>query len=331
VKKALILYDRIAEKGGDPDQRDALIQAEAVAAELRDLGWEPVELSFTLDVAAFLDRIRSASPEFVFNLVESVEGHGRLIHIAPALLDVLGIPYTGAKTDSLYVTSNKRMAKRWLEAAGVPTPESFSEADLKKGGASLQGRYIVKSTWEHASIGLGEGSVITTQDPRHLLKELERRRSGLGGEDFAEAYIGGREFNLSLLAAPDGPEVLPPAEMQFEDYPAGKLKMVDYRAKWDEESFESLHTRRCFRFPRSDRSLLLRLMELAERCWHVFDLRGYARVDFRVDESGAPWVLEVNANPCLSPDAGFVAAAAEAGLTYRHVVSRILQDSGIEP
>jgi D-alanine-D-alanine ligase len=117
--------------------------------------------------------------------------------------------------------------------------------------------------------------------------------------------------------------------MRFEDYPPGKLKMVDYRAKWDEESFESRHTMRCFRFPPSDGPLLQRLTDLAKRCWHLFDLRGYARVDFRVDEGGRPWVLEINANPCLSPDAGFIAAAGEAGLTYRQVVNRILHDSGI--
>jgi D-alanine-D-alanine ligase len=330
MKKALIVYDRVVEEGSDPDQRDALIQAGAVARELRKSGMEPREFSFSLDVAAFMKSIRAEAPEFVFNLVESVEGHGRLIHFAPALLDVLGIPYTGSKADSLYVTSNKRLAKRWLEAAGIPTPVSFSEADLGKSRFMLRGRYIVKSVWEHASIGLGEDSVVTPENSHILLKELERRRDSLRGEGFAEEYIEGREFNLSLLASVDGPEVLPPAEMRFEKYPPGKLKMVDYRAKWDEDSFESRHTERCFSFSPSEGPLLQQLKDLAKRCWHLFDLRGYARVDFRVDEAGLPWVLEINANPCISPDAGFIAAAGEAGLTYRQVMARILRDSGIE-
>lgn len=329
MKKALIVYDRIVEEGGGPDQRDALIQAEAVGRELKAMGWNPVELSLSLDTAAFVRRIRAERPAFVFNLVESVEGHGRLIHFAPALLDVVGIPYTGSKTDSLYVTSNKRMAKRWLEGAGIPTPVGFSEEDLRKPSFPLEGRFIIKSTWEHASIGLGDYSVVTPDDSRQLLRELEQRRGGLAGDGFAEAYIDGREFNLSLLASPQGPEVLPPAEMRFEDYPPGKLKMVDYRAKWDEDSFESRHTRRRFRFPAEDGPLLQRLTDLSTRCWDLFNLRGYARVDFRVDEGGRPYVLEVNANPCLSPDAGFTAAAGEAGLTYRQVVERILRDSGI--
>jgi len=77
--------------------------------------------------------------------------------------------------------------------------------------------------------------------------------------------------------------------MRFIDYPAGKWKVVGYRAKWDESSFESLHTQRSFEFPKSERPLLQSLMDIARRCWHLFGLRGYARVDFRVDESNQPW------------------------------------------
>lgn len=331
MKKALILYDRIVEDGGDPDQRDVLMQAEAVANALAEMGLEPACGFFSLDLAGFVKTLRTSAPDFVFNLVESVEGYGRLIHFAPTLLDILGIPYTGSGADSLYLTSHKRMAKKWLRSAGIPTPESYSLSDLRRGRDFVAGRYIVKSVWEHASIGLGEDSVIVAEDPACLLTGIEKRLSGPGGEAFAELYIEGREFNLSLLASPEGPEVLPPAEMRFEHYPPGKLKMVDYKAKWDEASFEYQHTRRNFRFPRSDEPLLRRLGDLARQCWSLYHLRGYARVDFRVDEENRPWVLEINANPCLAPDAGFIAAAAEAGLTFRQVVESILLDSGIRP
>jgi D-alanine-D-alanine ligase len=327
--KALIIYDRDVEQGDNPDQRDALIQARAVAQVLTEKGWEPVEIPFSLDLAAFRRTLQDMNPSFVFNLVESVEGHGRLIYLAPAVLDVLGTPYTGARTDSLYASSNKIRAKKRLEGAGIDTPQSFSAAELQGEPFPLQGSYIIKSTWEHASIGLGEDSVVPVTTSGQLLTALEERRTDVGGEGFAESYIEGREFNLSLLASPDGPEVFPPAEMCFEGYPPGKLKVVGYRAKWDEDSFEWRHTRRNFDFPVSDHPLLDRLTELARRCWHLFELRGYGRVDFRVDEDNRPWVLEVNANPCISPDAGFTAAAARAGIPYPQVVERILEDSGI--
>jgi D-alanine-D-alanine ligase len=72
------------------------------------------------------------------------------------------------------------------------------------------------------------------------------------------------------------------------------------------------------------------LKRMALAAWRLFGLRGYARIDFRVDEQGRPWILELNADPCLSADAGFMAAAAEIGLDQRAVVARIV-DAALDP
>jgi len=329
--KVVILYDQLASEGGNPDQSDALVQAEAIGRALSDLGHESVDMTFSMDIKGFLAAIREAYPQLVFNLVESVEGYGRLIHFPASILDLLAIPYTGAPADGLYLTSNKILAKKILAGAGIPTPPYFSPGDLKKKSIPLTGPYIIKSVWEHASVGLEESSVLSVKSSGQLLGEMEKRQDALGGDCFAEQFIDGREFNLSILASQEGPEVLPAAEMRFIDYPPGKWKVVGYRAKWDDESFESLHTQRGFEFAKSERPLLQNLGDVTKRCWHLFGLRGYARVDFRVDERNQPWVLEINANPCLSPDAGFVAAAAQAGLSYRQVVQRIIQDVPLGP
>ncbi|MCB1814375.1 MAG: hypothetical protein KDK04_22030, partial [Candidatus Competibacteraceae bacterium] len=134
----------------------------------------------------------------------------------------------------------------------------------------------------------------------------------------------GREFNLALLEGPQGMTLLPPAEIVFHDYPPGKPRIVGYAAKWDEHSFEFQNTPRRFDFAAADQPLLRQLNELAQRCSALFGLRGYARVDFRVDAHNQPWVLEINTNPCLSPDAGFAAALAQAGLSLRAAVAHIV-------
>lgn len=329
--KVVLLYDRIAKQGVNPDQSDALVQAEAVGRALSDIGHEFVEMTISMDIKRFLKEISEAYPQLIFNLVESVEGHGRLIHFPASILDLLAIPYTGAPADALYLTSSKILTKKILAGAGIPSPSYYSPGDLKAKSIPIEGSYIIKSVWEHASVGLEESSVLTVKSSGQLLAEMEKRRDSLGGDCFAEQFIDGREFNLSLLASPEGPEALPPAEMRFIDYPPGKWKVVGYRAKWDDSSFESLHTQRSFEFPKSERPLLQNLVDIARRCWHLFSLRGYARVDFRVDERNQPWVLEINANPCLSPDAGFAAAASQAGLSYRQVVERIIQDVPLGP
>jgi D-alanine-D-alanine ligase len=193
------------------------------------------------------------------------------------------------------------------------------------------GKWIVKSVWEHASIGLDETTQLLCDHAERAATLLRERAPRLGGACFAERFIDGREFNLALLAAPGGPQVLPPAEILFEGYADQALKIVGYRAKWDSDSYEFHHTPRRFDFPPEDAALLARLRDLALQCWRLFGLNGYARVDFRIDPAGRPWILEINANPCLSPDAGFAAALDAAGISYAGAVERILSDARKRP
>ncbi|MDA8125075.1 MAG: D-alanine--D-alanine ligase [Deltaproteobacteria bacterium] len=307
------------------DEQDALVQAEAVSRGLEILGHETFILPLPLNLEKAARTLATLHPDCAFNLVETLSGKGSLIHVAPALLDALGIPYTGAGTEAMVLTSNKILAKKWLAAAGLPTPPWFTPADRPE-DVPISGPWLVKSAWEHASVGLDEDSVLPAADGERLLAEMESRRASLGGTCLAEAFIDGREFNLSVLAGERGPEVLPPAEIRFDAYPPGKVRVVGYRSKWDENSFEFNHTPRSFRFPETDAPLLAHLKTLALQCWQIFALRGYARVDFRIDKEGHPWILEVNANPCISPDAGFQAAAREAGLEFPETLRRIMQD-----
>ena len=328
--KVVLLHDR-ADPSARLDELDSLVQVEVVSQALAKRGHECRPLPFALDLSAVADALRRLRPDLVFNFVESVEGHGRLIHLAPALLEALRLRYAGAGADAIYVTSNKLLAKRLLRAAGVATPPWVTLSGPDSVEFPGPGRYIVKSVWEHASVGMEDDAILNVDSGAALRRELERRAERLGGEAFAEQFIDGREFNLALLIDADGPQVLPPAEIHFVDYPADKPKVVGYRAKWVADAFEYHHTPRCFDFPETDRGLLDELSRLARVCWRLFELRGYARVDFRVDAAGKPWVLEINTNPCLSPDAGFIAAADRGGLSLDDVVGRLLAEVEAQP
>ncbi len=323
--KAVILHGDVPEDAG-MDEKDALVQAAFVSSALSDLGYEPITIPFSLNLSKTTEMLKEIRPVFIFNLVETIEGHGNLIHLAPSLMDHLRIPYTGAGTEAQFLTSNKVHAKQFLQAVGIATPPFFSP-DEHYGASFAEGTYIIKAVWEHASSWLDEDSIIFIQD-RHLLsKAILSRQEHLGVACFAEAFVEGREFNLSMLAGDKGTEVLPPAEIRFDDFPPGKARVVDYRSKWVEESFEYQHTPRCFDFPKEDEPLLHQLTDLSLRCWRVFGLRGYARVDFRVDKTGRPLVLEVNTNPCLSPDGGFFAAVEQSGLSFTRAIERIIKDA----
>jgi D-alanine-D-alanine ligase len=322
--KAGLLYGRLPPHAAS-DEQDVMVEAATVGRALSGLGYRVVRVPVTLDLRRAGRLLRRLSPQLVFNLVESLEGQDRLASLAPALLDWLGLAYTGSRTEAIFLTSSKLLTKERLRAAGIPTP-AWAEASAAGCEPGFAPPYIVKSVWEHASIGLTGSSV--ARDGGSLAGELRRRAAaGPARSLFVEAYVEGREFNLALLEGPGGPQVLPPAEIEFHAYPDGKPRIVDYAAKWDSGSVEYNQTPRRFDFQPGDRGLLERLAALARECWGLFRLRGYARVDFRVDAKGEPWVLEVNTNPCLSPDAGFLAAAAQAGLSITETVRRIVEAS----
>jgi D-alanine-D-alanine ligase len=304
-----------------------LQEASAVASSLRELGWEPVELDLTPDLERAARELSDAAPAIVFNLVESVEGRGRYIVLAQTLLETLGIPFTGASLEAMIHSTSKPATKRLLGLGGVRAPAWMPAEAALATPPRFPPTWIVKNAWEHASIGLDDESVVA--DAAALRRAIVRRATAEGLENlFIEEFVDGREFNLSVLGRRGAePDVLPPAEIRFVDFPAGKPRMVGYKAKWDERSPEFGRTPRSFEFPPGDAALLADLAAISRRCWSLFGLRGHARVDFRVDARSVPWVLEVNANPCISPDAGFAAAAARAGLSMRDTVARIVADT----
>jgi D-alanine-D-alanine ligase len=316
-----------APPGASPEDIDGEKQSELVMGALREDGWDCQRIPFRLNLEQTRDALARHSPDCVFNLVESVDGSDRLILLAPMLLDSMGIPYTGASFEGMMLSTNKVVAKTLLCASGIATPDwqraSGPSPDGELGLKGETGAVIVKSVWDHGSVGITDSSVhehATSSDVASLLH-------GHPNEVFVERFVKGREFNLSLLAGVDGVEVLPPAEIEFTGDWSDKPRIVGYEAKWRDDSFESCGTPRRFAFGEEDRRLLDRLQEIAVECWRVFGMHGYARVDFRVDGHGRPWVLEVNANPCLSSDAGFMAAARRAGLSAREVVARIVNDA----
>jgi len=334
----VILYNRVSlhDSAGD---LDVLKQVVAVDQSLTRLGHSSARVSCHLRLDDVRSALKTERPDVVFNLVESLGGTDQLMPIAALLLESMRLPFTGASTLAMLKTTQKLEAKRHLLMFGLPTPAWMTDQDSGWHGLrspdAIPTTAIIKAVAEHSSLGMTDDSVVRLTDLRgagemvaaRLAKLIARKAAGLETPHFAEDYIDGREFNLSVLATDFGPHVLPSAEIEFMNFPADKPKIVGHDAKWKEHTAEYMNTPRRFQFNHADLPLLDELQSLARRCWEVFGLQGYARVDFRVDADGQPWILEINANPCLSPDAGFAAAVAQAGLTFDTVVERILHDA----
>ena len=119
--RVLLLHDAFA-AAGRPDASDTLLEAEVIARTLGDLGYDASIEPIGLDMVHLQRLLAERKPRLVVNLVESIDGRAQLIHIVPALLESLGVPFTGCSASALGVTSDKVLAKQQLLQAGVPTP-----------------------------------------------------------------------------------------------------------------------------------------------------------------------------------------------------------------
>jgi D-alanine-D-alanine ligase len=308
----------------DPSTSDVLAQVAMVEGALAALGLpsrrvavEPGEA-----LAVFLEMAQDG--DTVFNLIESPPGRPYLHTDCAAVLELAGLRFTGSSPAALSLTTDKLATRALLASEGVAVaPGGRLDLDRPSVLDRTAPPWILKPAFEDASIGLEGDPVCHTREAAlergaALVRRFPRQPV------LVEQYLPGRELNVSLLANGTGVQVLPVAEILFEGFPDGMSRVIGYEAKWIEDSFACIHTVRHFPEGAEDADLLRQVREIALASWRLCGLSGYARIDFRLDAEGRPNVLEINANPCLSADAGFMAASARAGLSPEDVVSRIL-------
>lgn len=313
-ERVLIVHDPVSPDARE-DEVDTLQQVAQIDEALRTAGMVVSTAVFVDDPEYLTDLIRTFAPTLLFNMVETLDGSRGLYRSVRALCS-FGIPITGCGSKALQITSDKLWTKRLLRQACLPTPDWAMDAE----GLSRchLARVIIKPVSEDGSVGIDESSVCPVSQAISLLET--------GRDVFAEEYIDGEELNLSLLQLPDRRVVLlPPARMVFVDYPLGRPKVLGYAAKWDPESFAYSHSLRSFDQAAAWQE---KLEPMSHEIWDLFELNGYARIDLRIDEQGNPFVLEINANPAISRDSGFVAAAAQAGISYEELI-RIITLSAV--
>ena len=260
------------------------------------------------DKAAFLRSLEGAA--LAWNLFETFDGKEELQHLGAELLESVWLAYTGSKFSALKRASDKRKVKELLCSAGLPTPPIFSKTSF------TAGYWIVKPALLHGSVGITDASVVYAETPADLETVFP------GETFFAETYIDGDEYAVSLLDMGDGLKALAVAQMRFIDYPEGKPKILNYDSKWAEESADYKKSVRDFSV---DSELASELGKIAEAAASAIGLEGFARIDFRVDKATKPWIIDVNPNPGLGEDAGFIAATRHAGLSVEKALGLIIQ------
>jgi D-alanine-D-alanine ligase len=331
-ERIVVLYntdydEEQAANANNPDATSVRASAKAIASALIESGYT-VELTGVHGVEVYdvLARLGANKPDLLFNLCESMDGDPTNEPTFAGLLDLFGIPYTGADLLALASCLYKQRTKDILLAHGVPTPPYRflrDDADLADRALdALDYPWFVKLAHEDASLGITEANVVTSAAAlRTRARELMRDHKQAV---IAERYIEGREINVTLMGYGDRVEVLPLHEIDFAAMPADRPRIVSYAAKWDENHVDYVGTKPV-PVRDADPALVAEIERVSRAAWRAVDLRDYGRVDLRVDEAGTPWVIDVNPNPDISPDAGCARAAAAAGMTYPQMVARIAE------
>lgn len=293
--------------------------ATAVEGVLRARGAVVQVLGIASDPSSFATGFLKNRPDVVVNLCESLGGDARGEMLVPGILELLGIPYTGSGALALALALHKPKAKEVLRACGVPTPMHAVVRDRKDiDSLTLPLPVIVKPAREDASIGIDRRSVVF--DRRELRPACDRVLAAFRQPAIVEQYIEGREIYVSFLGG--APEALPVTEIEFGALEPSHPNIVTYAAKWDPAAPE-FHTTPSIPC-RLGEAEQRKLVDVGLKAFEAIECRDYGRVDMRLAADGTPYVIEVNPNCDLSPDAGFARAASQSGLSYEQLVWRIV-------
>ncbi len=324
---ALILYSLPSPflPGGAPDTIGAeavLSRLAAVQKALRAMGYAVESLEAKGKALPFGQKILSFHPEVVFNLCEEFNGQSHMEMNVAALLEILGVPFTGSSALTLGLSQDKAKTKAILAYHDLATPTYRVWAPGQIPAAlNLRFPLIVKPIREDASLGIDRNAYV--QDEAALTRQLHKIYQDYHQPVLVEEYIDGRELNVSIIGN-ENPQVLPISEIDFSKMPAHLPKICSYAAKWVEDSPEF----RCT-IPICPASLspeeTKKVIDASLRAYHIMDCRDYARVDIRLSLDGIPYILEINPNPDISLDAGMTRSAQKAGFSYPQFISRILE------
>lgn len=312
--KVAILFDGASAYATTPDQLilgtvEAIEQS--LVAEGNQVGYIPVYQD-----GKWIEKLRRGKFDLAFNMCEGIDGIATLESAVIAVLELFKIPFTGASSYTTAISLRKHVINGLLEKNGLPIPRF---AAINRGDALVSVGYpaIVKPAAEDASLGVEQRSVV--RNMRQLAARVEAMLE-IWDEVIIQRYVDGREVNVGIV----GEAVLPIAEIDFGKMPRGRWRIVTYQSKWAPGSIDDIGgAPRCpARLPAK---VAAECRRVAMRAWKLSGGFGYGRVDMRIDANGQPWILEVNANPDIAPDAGLARMARVAGIEYGALIRQICE------
>ncbi|MBI3548787.1 MAG: ATP-grasp domain-containing protein [Elusimicrobia bacterium] len=270
------------------------------------------------------DKIAEANVDIVFNVCERINNSSLLEPHAAAILDCLGVPYTGSNPSTLALCIDKIKVKKILEYHQLPTPRFdyvFSSDEQIRD--DLRYPLIVKPANTDNSIGISNKSVVSS--PKELKDQVHSIIKEYKRPVLIEEYIEGDEVDVSILGNEERVKVLPLSRSLFDDMPAGAWHIYPFKAKWsDDPVYNKIKVERPAKY---SQKLTALISEICLDAYNIFDCHDYARIEVRVDKFGNPYILEINPNPSINRNDCVPACAEVIGMDYEAFIEEILREA----
>ncbi len=325
--KILLLFDSAGNPPADQDFTEQLKnpdwKTEAdILKTLNDLGHDVRMLGIYDNPHLILQEVKEHPPELIFNLVEHFRDNPSLERNIIALLELLGIPFTGCGLTGVMLCKNKGLTKKILSYHRIDVPdfEIFYRDKPIHRPKKLSFPILIKPLREQASYGISQASFV--ESDQDFNERIRFTHEKLNRDAIAEEYIEGRELYVSILGN-DRLEVFPLREIKFTQIPEEEPKFATYRAKWDDNYRKRWGIKNVFADNLPD-GLQEKVEKICKKVYRVLQICGYARLDLRLTPEGKIIILEANPNPMLAEEEDFAESARKQGLDYPTMVQRIL-------
>lgn len=317
MRISVLFWEWAAEGGMKHDEA-----VDQVHQALTESGHEATLLGITSDLKYLVDKLDEQKPDLVFNLVETFADNDAYEMNIAAVLQMLGVRFTGSSARVMAVRQDKGLTKKLLAFHDVRCPQfaTFDHDNIEFAG-KMRFPMLVKPLHGDASAGVHDSSLVS--DFRSLVERIAYIHTELHDTALVEEYINGREFYVSVLGN-DPPEVLPLIEMDFSALPEGYPHIYGREAKFDEKSVHYAGTNAVVATDLAP-ELRHRIEMTGLAAAQAMEVSDYARVDIRVAPDGKPYVVEVNANPYLEQTGAIAIAALQAGYSHRGLIGALVE------
>jgi D-alanine-D-alanine ligase len=321
VHTLLVPDESIKEKDLDRFKTPWLTEYDVVT-QLKKLKHTIRIVSIHDDLAPLLNEIKTKKPDIVFNLLEQFNNDSKMEYNLVALLELLGVSYTGCNSKGLLMAKDKALSKKILKHHHIGTANFYTlpKNKKKKIPKTVKFPLIVKCLFEEASLGISQASIVNNIDK--LTERIKFIHESLDQDAIIEEFIEGREMFVGIIGNKQL-KTLPIWELSFKNADSPEKEIYSQRAKWNEKyrKRKGIMTKEA----KLDSTLENKIIMACKKVYQVLNLSGYARIDMRVTNEGKIYILEANPNPNIASDDEFAKSAQHIGIKYSELLEILIK------